>query len=126
MEIIMIFRVDYSMPVQNVTAAQERFGTMEEKWDGVKLIGRWHEAGNKGFMVVEADDAVSLGKYSNQWTDLCDITIVPVMTDEEVGQVLTADWFGPLIEAKTFIGYLNLPATFFSSIWSVACSGLRN
>ena len=51
----MIFRVDYSMPVQNVTAAQERFGSMEEKWDGVKLIGRWHEAGNKGFMVVEAD-----------------------------------------------------------------------
>ena len=49
MEIAMIFRVDYSMPVQNVTAAQERFGTMEEKWDGVKLIGRWHEAGNKGF-----------------------------------------------------------------------------
>ena len=48
----MIFRVDYSMPVQNVTAAQERFGSMEEKCDGVKLIGRWHEAGNKGFMVV--------------------------------------------------------------------------
>ena len=64
--------------------------TMEEKWDGVKLIGRWHEAGNKGFMVVEAEDAVSLGKYSNQWTDLCDISIVPVMTDEEVGQVLSA------------------------------------
>ena len=90
MEIAMIFRVDYSMPVQNVTAAQERFGTMEEKWDGVKLIGRWHEAGNKGFMVVEAEDAVSLGKYSNQWTDLCDISIVPVMTDEEVGEVLSA------------------------------------
>ena len=90
MEIAMIFRVDYSMPVQNVIAAQERFGTMEEKWDGVKLIGRWHEAGNKGFMVVEAEDAVSLGKYSNQWTDLCDISIVPVMTDEEVGQVLSA------------------------------------
>ena len=90
MEFAMIFRVDYTMPVQNVTAAQERFGTMEEKWDGVKLIGRWHEAGNKGFMVVEAQDAVSLGKYSNQWTDLCDISIVPVMTDEEVGQVLSA------------------------------------
>tara|TARA_B100000989_G_scaffold282640_1_gene247909 strand:- start:287 stop:460 length:174 start_codon:yes stop_codon:yes gene_type:complete len=51
-EVIMIFRVDYSMPVQNVTAAQERFSTIADKWDGVKLIGRWHEAGNKGFMVV--------------------------------------------------------------------------
>ncbi len=53
-----------------MTAAQECFSTMEEKWDGVKLIGRWHEAGSNGFMVIEADDAVSLGKYSNQWTDL--------------------------------------------------------
>ena len=86
----MIFRIDYSLPVENVTTAQERFATMEEKWDGVKLIGRWHEAGNSGFMVVEAEDAVSLGKYSNQSTDLCDISIVPVMTDEEVGQVLAA------------------------------------
>ena len=44
----------------------------------------------KDFMVVEADDAVLLGKYANQWTDLCDISIVPVMTDDEVGQVLSA------------------------------------
>ena len=48
----MIFRMDYSIPVENVSKAQERFATMEEKWDGLKLIGRWHEAGN-GFMVVE-------------------------------------------------------------------------
>ena len=86
----MIFRIDYSLPVENVTAAQERFATMEEKWDGVKLIGRWHEAGNSGFMVVEADDSVSLGKFTNQWVDLCEINIVPLMTDEEVGQVLSA------------------------------------
>ena len=40
----MIFRMDYSIPVENVSKAQERFATMEEKWDGLKLIGRWHEA----------------------------------------------------------------------------------
>ena len=42
-------------------------------------------------MVVEAHDALSLGKYSSQWTDLSDISIVPVMTDEEVGQGLGSD-----------------------------------
>ena len=41
-------------------------------------------------VVVEADDAVSLGKFTNQWVDLCETNIVPLMTDEEVGQVLSA------------------------------------
>ena len=59
-----------------------------EKRDGLTVIGRWHEAGNRGFMVCEADDVVALGKFSNQWSDLCDIDIVPLMTDEQVGQVL--------------------------------------
>ena len=61
---------------------------MDEKRDGLTMIGRWHEAGNRGFMVCEAKDVVALGKFSNQWSDLCDIDIVPLMTDEEVGQVL--------------------------------------
>ncbi|MDB2663228.1 DUF3303 domain-containing protein, partial [Paracoccaceae bacterium] len=84
----MLFRLDYSIPVENVTSAQQRFATLDEKRDGLTVIGRWHEAGNRGFMVCEADDVVALGKFSNQWSDLCDIDIVPLMTDEQVGQVL--------------------------------------
>ena len=85
----MLFRLDHAISVENVKSAQERFATMDEKRDGFTVIGRWHEAGNRGFMVCEANDAVALGKFANQWSDLCDIDIVPVMTDEEVGQVLT-------------------------------------
>ena len=84
----MLFRLDYSIPVENVTSAQQRFATLDENRDGLTVIGRWHEAGNRGFMVCEADDVVALGKFSNQWSDLCDIDIVPLMTDEQVGQVL--------------------------------------
>ena len=84
----MLFRLDYSIPVENVTSAQQRFATLDKKRDGLTVIGRWHEAGNRGFMVCEADDVVALGKFSNQWSDLCDIDIVPLMTDEQVGQVL--------------------------------------
>ena len=84
----MLFRLDYAISVENVKSAQERFETMDEKRDGLNVIGRWHEAGNRGFMVCEAADVLALGKFANQWSDLCDIDIVPVMTDEEVGQVL--------------------------------------
>ena len=84
----MLFRLDYSIPVENVTSAQQRFATLDEKRDSLTVIGRWHEAGNRGFMVCEADDVVALGKFSNQWSNLCDIDIVPLMTDEQVGQVL--------------------------------------
>ena len=85
----MLFRLDYAISVENLKSAQERFATMDEKRDRLTVIGRQHQAGNRGFMVCEANDAVALGKFANQWSDLCDIDIVPVMTDEEVGQVLT-------------------------------------
>ena len=86
----MLFRLDYAISVENVKSAQERLATMDEKRDGLTVIGRWHEAGNRGFMVCEAEDVVALGKFSNQWSDLCDIDLVPLMTDEEVGQVLAS------------------------------------
>ena len=84
----MLFKIEYELPVANVTEAQKRFTTGEEKWDGLKLIGRWHEAGNKGFMVVEAEDNVSIGKFCQQWVDLCDMQAVPIMTDEDAAKVL--------------------------------------
>ena len=86
----MLFRLDYAISVENVKSAQERLATMDEKRDGLTVIGRWHEAGTRGFMVCEAEDVVALGKFSNQWSDLCDIDLVPLMTDEEVGQVLAS------------------------------------
>ena len=49
----MLFRLDYAISVENVKSAQERFATMDEKRDGLTVIGRWHEAGNRGFMVCE-------------------------------------------------------------------------
>ena len=84
----MLFKIEYELPVANVTEAQKRFTTGEEKWDGLKLIGPWHEAGNKGFMVVEAEDNVSIGKFCQQWVDLCDMQAVPIMTDEDAAKVL--------------------------------------
>ena len=41
-------------------------------------------------MLAEADDIMAVGAFTNQWSDLCNMEVVPVMTDEQVGQILMA------------------------------------
>jgi hypothetical protein len=90
-EVKMLFRLSYSIPVELLKECQERFKSGEEKTDGLKVIGRWHEVGkNQGFMLAEADDIMAVGTFTNQWSDLCNMEVVPVMTDEQVGQILMA------------------------------------
>ncbi len=56
---------------------------------GVTLLGRWFTAShNKGFMLVETDDAKLLYRYVSEWTDIMDFDIDPVVTDEEAAAVL--------------------------------------
>ena len=86
----MLFKLTYEVSEENHKATVERFMSGGEKWDGLELIGRWHEAGKKGFMIVQADDMISLGKFANYWNDLCKTEVVPVMTDEDAGKVLMA------------------------------------
>ena len=88
-EITVLFKISYSIPIENLKDCQERFKSGEEKTDGLKVIGRWHEAGkSQGFMLAEADDIIDIGKFTDQWNDLCNMDIAPVMTDEQVGQIL--------------------------------------
>ena len=39
-------------------------------------------------MIAEADDMIAVGKFTNQFNDLCNIDVTPIMTDEQAGQVL--------------------------------------
>ena len=58
--------------------------------EGVKMIGRWHDVGARsGYSVVEAEDAVTMAKFSNQWNDLLTIETHVVLTDEQFGQVVS-------------------------------------
>lgn len=87
----MLFKITYSIPVENVKACQARFMTGEEKMDGLTVTGRWHEVGkSQGFLIAEAKDMIAVGKFTNQWSDLCNMDVTPIMTDEQVGQVLMA------------------------------------
>ena len=57
--------------------------------EGIKLIGRWHSPSDRtGYSLVEADDAVAMGRWSHQWSDLLTIETSVVIDDEEFLKVL--------------------------------------
>ena len=55
----------------------------------VKLLGRWMRADfNGGFDLLETDDAQGLTEFALLWSDLMELTIVPVLEDQELAEVL--------------------------------------
>lgn len=56
---------------------------------GVKLLGRWTRADlGGGFDLLESSDAQSLAEFSLAWSDIMDLTILPVVEDEALAAVL--------------------------------------
>ena len=56
--------------------------------EGVRTIGRWHAPGSKyGFHLVEADPA-QVTRLTAQWGSLTDVTITPVIDDDEAKEGL--------------------------------------
>ncbi len=57
--------------------------------EGVTIEGRWFTAGhNKGYMLVDTDDAKLLFQFASEWADVIDFEIEPVLTDKEAGAIL--------------------------------------
>ena len=59
----MLFKISYAIKEELIHSAQTQFAGDDEKWYGMKLIGRWHEPSSTGFMVVETDDYQAVMKY---------------------------------------------------------------
>jgi len=56
---------------------------------GAKLLGRWVSADfSGGFDLLENQDPQALLEFALMWSDLCGLTVVPVLEDQEVGEVL--------------------------------------
>ena len=74
--------IEYSLEPANRDAAQARFqSTGGLPPDGATMLGRWHRlAGLAGYVLCECDDAVALGTWMQDWTDLFEV--VPVTDDE--------------------------------------------
>lgn len=57
--------------------------------EGVTMTGRWHDVGgHRGWAIAESDDPTAVAKWCRKWTDLLSFQIVPVLNDEEIGEVL--------------------------------------
>jgi hypothetical protein len=56
---------------------------------GVELLGRWMRADfNGGFDLLESNDPQALTEFALMWSDLMDLTIVPVLEDQQLTEVL--------------------------------------
>ena len=88
----MLFMITYAFSTANRDKAQERFKkTGGGPPAGAKMVGRWHNvAGCQGFVLAESADAVAIGKWMQEWTDLLTFDVIPVVNDEDVMKVLGA------------------------------------
>lgn len=86
----MLFMITFALTHRDYDERVSRFleaGALPP--EGVTLLGRWFTASHsKGFMLVESDDPKALFRYASEWASLIDLTIEPVLTDEEAGAVL--------------------------------------
>jgi hypothetical protein len=56
---------------------------------GAKLISRWTRADfSGGYVLLESDDPKALTIFAHSWGDLMDLSIVPVVDDETLAEVL--------------------------------------
>lgn len=56
---------------------------------GAKLLGRWTSTDlSQGYDLLESNDPSALTELALQWSDLMKMSIVPVVEDRELGEVL--------------------------------------
>jgi len=56
---------------------------------GAELLGRWTRADlSGGFDLIESNDPQALAEFSLMWNDLMELTLVPVLEDPQLGEVL--------------------------------------
>ena len=56
---------------------------------GASLLGRWTRADfSGGYDLIESNDPQALAEFALTWSDLMQLTITPVLDDEQLGTVL--------------------------------------
>ncbi|KAA1296085.1 MAG: DUF3303 domain-containing protein [SAR202 cluster bacterium] len=84
-----LFVTKWNIQSENIVEVMKRFVTSDpskEFPEGVRLVGRWHNpAATSGVAVIDADSFESAMRWTLKWNDLMDITLEPVIEDEQVG-----------------------------------------
>ncbi len=88
----MLFMITYAFSPEDRDEVQTRFKeTGGRPGPGAKMLNRWHHvAGHRGFVLAESNDAIAIGKWMQEWTDLLEFEVTPVNNDEDVMKVLGA------------------------------------
>ncbi len=86
----MLFHITWQFDSTQRNDAQQRFGeTGAPPPEGVSMLGRWHSvAGLEGFLVAESADAVAIGKWMQDWSDVLTFEVTPVVDDDGLTAVI--------------------------------------
>jgi len=87
----MLFLIHFEITPEHRDAVFERFLKIGDgEPEGVKIIGNWHSVTQlEGWAVVDAADAMELGKLFHTWTDLNVNHITPVVDEAGMRKLLT-------------------------------------
>jgi hypothetical protein len=88
----MLFIVRWTALPEVEHAARDRFlKTGGAPPEGVRMLGRWHGLGSiDGIAVCECSELEPLAMWVREWGDLLSFSVMPAMTDEQLGKVLAA------------------------------------
>ncbi len=86
----MKFILTFTLPPETRDQAITRFlDTGGQPPAGAKLLGRWTQADLcGGFALLESEAPKALAAFAHSWSDLLGLTIVPVLEDQELSEVL--------------------------------------
>ena len=89
----MKFLITWNIPQDKWVPVLKTFTSMSAKeradaGEGVKIVGRWHDvAARTGVVILEANDVMAVQRYALRWNPYMDLTIAPVVEDEDAVSV---------------------------------------
>jgi len=87
------FLITWNIPQDKWVPVLKTFTSMSAKeradaGEGVKIVGRWHDvAARTGVVILEANDVMAVQRYALRWNPYMDLTIAPVVEDEDAVSV---------------------------------------
>ena len=93
----MLYQISWSMYPDRKMECNKIFAKMtpeddaKDAGDKIQIIGRWHQlGGGKGVCICETDDDKALASWMQNWQAMCNITVFPVINDEDTREILRA------------------------------------
>lgn len=86
----MQFMITWKTRPDTIREAAARFlATGGQMSKGSKTLGRWHRADiSGGWHLIEADTLGPVQQHCAEWSDMLELSAVPVTSDDEAGAVM--------------------------------------